>query len=284
MLQILIENSKLTPEKQKIPWQVLDASTMTMKSEEHFWHLWDELLLNVYQHPEEDIQALTTQFMPLANSCRFPPQWDEGDPEYHAPAACGRDHESHDWIWLQDQSKLTCQAFLSHCKLLTSQCEQYQKAKEKGWAALTSLTTATSSASLMCQEALTTLPKCDYSCPLNQCPAYRRDCFNFGSLNHYTTLCQRPQRMDCLTHNTRARSPWKNRDSSPHDSRNHSWHFRSISKHWQSCSPSTNRWSCCSLSRCPSCSPSSDCSHRHPAETSEVQPHIHAARTAMNWS
>ena len=43
-----------------------------------------------------------------------------------------RYHEARDWIRHQDQSQLTCQALLSHCKMLKSQCEQFQKAKERG--------------------------------------------------------------------------------------------------------------------------------------------------------
>ena len=43
-----------------------------------------------------------------------------------------RYHEARDWIRHQDQSQLTYQALLSHCKMLKSWCEQFQKAKERG--------------------------------------------------------------------------------------------------------------------------------------------------------
>ena len=69
-------------------------------------------------------------------------------------------HEARDWIWLQDQSQITYKAFLTHCHLLKSWFKQYQKAKEKGWADHTSLTTATSSASSIQKDTLSTFPKC----------------------------------------------------------------------------------------------------------------------------
>ena len=52
-------------------------------------------------------------------------------------------HEVRDWIWLQDQSQLTYQSLLAQCKLLESQCEQYQKAQERGQTGLTTITTVT---------------------------------------------------------------------------------------------------------------------------------------------
>ena len=57
------------------------------------------------------------------------------------------DHEARNWIWLQDQSKLTYEALLSNCQLLNSCCEQFQKAKDKDQANLTSITTTASTSS-----------------------------------------------------------------------------------------------------------------------------------------
>ena len=66
-------------------------------------------------------------------------------------------HEARDWIHLQDQSYLTYQSLLVHCKLLQSCCEQLQKAKEMGQADLMNITAATSSASSVHTNALPTL-------------------------------------------------------------------------------------------------------------------------------
>ena len=53
-------------------------------------------------------------------------------------------HEARDWIRLQDQSTLTDQLLLIHCKLLEQSCEQYQKAHLKGRAELTTIIVASS--------------------------------------------------------------------------------------------------------------------------------------------
>ena len=76
-------------------------------------------------------------------------------------------HEARDWIRHQDLSQLTYQALLSHCKMLESWCEQFQKVKEWGHANLASITTATSSLHL---DALSISSKhccrkCGYSHP-----------------------------------------------------------------------------------------------------------------------
>ena len=118
--------------------------------------------------PNEGIHDPNTYITTLINQCKF------SHPEtkemfkimvlYHVV----RYHEAWDWIWLQDQSQLTYKALLSQCQLLESQCKQYQKTKEKGWANLTYLTAATSSASPINQDALSTFSKCskcDYSHP-----------------------------------------------------------------------------------------------------------------------
>ena len=70
-------------------------------------------------------------------------------------------HEARDWIWLQNQSQLTYQSLLAHCKLLESCCEHYQNAKEKGCADLTTITAATSSASSIHTDTLSTYPCCN---------------------------------------------------------------------------------------------------------------------------
>ena len=59
-LKTLLNNETITPEYQKTPRWVLDAIAIIIKSEDHFWHFWDELLLDVYQWPEKDMHALNT--------------------------------------------------------------------------------------------------------------------------------------------------------------------------------------------------------------------------------
>ena len=71
-LQTLIKNCTITPKSQKTPRQVLDAITITTKSEDHLWHLQDELLLDVHQLHNEGIHALNISITTLINQCKFP--------------------------------------------------------------------------------------------------------------------------------------------------------------------------------------------------------------------
>ena len=100
-------------------------------------------------------------------------------------------HEARDWIRQQDQSQLTYQALLSHCKMLKVWCKQYQKAKERGHANLASITAATSS---LCLDAISSSKpccmKCGYSHPNGTCPAKGQQCYACGGYNHYPVLCQ----------------------------------------------------------------------------------------------
>ena len=103
-----------------------------------------------------------------------------------------RHHEARDWIRHQDQSQLTYQALLSHCKMLESWCEQYQKAKERGCANLASITAATSSLHM---DTLSIPPKhhckkCGYSHPQTKFPAKGQQCYTCSGYNHFTALCQ----------------------------------------------------------------------------------------------
>ena len=100
-------------------------------------------------------------------------------------------HEARDWIRLQDQSQLTYQALLSHCKMLEAHCEQYQKAKERGHVNLASITAATSS--LHIDAMSKSKPSCykyGHSNPNGKCPAKGQQCYAYGGYNHYTALCQ----------------------------------------------------------------------------------------------
>ena len=52
MLQTLVDNETIMLDHQKTHRHVLDAIANTIKSEDHFWHFWDELLLDVCKRPD----------------------------------------------------------------------------------------------------------------------------------------------------------------------------------------------------------------------------------------
>ena len=100
-------------------------------------------------------------------------------------------HEARDWIRQQDQSQIMYQALLSHCKMLEVQCEQYQKAEERGCTDLASITAATSSLHLdPISSSKHRCKKCGYSHPNGRYPAKGQQCYVCGGYNHYTMLCQ----------------------------------------------------------------------------------------------
>ena len=100
-------------------------------------------------------------------------------------------HEARDWIRQQDQSQLTYQALLLHCKMLEACCEQNQKAKERGHADLASITAATSSLHIDAMSKSQSCNKCGYSPPNSKCPAKGQQCYMCNGFNHYTALCQK---------------------------------------------------------------------------------------------
>ena len=71
-LQSLIDNGTITTESQKTPKLVLDAIGTTIKSKEHFWHFWDELLSNICQLPGEGIHTLSTHICTLITIVSLP--------------------------------------------------------------------------------------------------------------------------------------------------------------------------------------------------------------------
>ena len=111
-------------------------------------------------------------------------------------------HKARDWIHQQDQSLLT------QFKLLVSSCEQYQKAEEREWADLTSITAVTSSASSIHADALITFPwrkTCGYFHPINKCPAKGQTCYACGGYNQYTGLCKKKQKNQRQSNKTQTR-------------------------------------------------------------------------------
>ena len=142
-LQSLIDSGVVTAEHMLTPKAALDAIATTIKSEEHFWAHRDELMSDFQHQPDEGIHVLSQCICdPITNS-KFT----------HAPTVemikiiviqhAVKYHEARDWIRQQDQSQLTYQALLSHCKMLKVHCKQYQKAKGRGHTDLASITAAT---------------------------------------------------------------------------------------------------------------------------------------------
>ena len=190
-LQNLIDNGVMTTEHMKTPKAALDAITTTIKLKEHFWAHKDELVSDLWQQPDEGIHPLSQCICDLLTKSKFT----------HAPTLemlkimvlqhAVRYHEARDWIRHQDQSQLTYQALLSHCKMLELQCEQFQKAKERGHTDLASITTTTSSLHM---DALSIsskhcCKKCGYSHPNTKYPAKGQQYYACSGNNHFTVLC-----------------------------------------------------------------------------------------------
>ena len=100
-------------------------------------------------------------------------------------------HKARDWICQKDQSKLTYQSLLSHCKISGIQVQTVPKGQG-------SITAATASASSIHTDALTTYPhwnKCNYMHPSKQFPASCQQCYAYGGSNHFTALC-RPEEQE----------------------------------------------------------------------------------------
>ena len=71
-LQSLKDNGTIMEECMKTPWHALDDIETTIKSEEHFWAFWDELLSDIRQLPSEGIHALSTCICNFITQCKFP--------------------------------------------------------------------------------------------------------------------------------------------------------------------------------------------------------------------
>ena len=178
---------------QKSPKLTLDAISTTIKSEGHFWHLWDELLSNICQLSVEGIRTLSTHICTLITQCKVAHPKTVETLKIMVLQHTVQYHEAQDWIQLQNQSHLTYSSLLAQCRLLESNCKQFQKAKEKGQADLTSITAVTSTVSSVHVDALNAYPccnKCGYSHPPTKCLTKGQTCYNCGSHNHYMALCR----------------------------------------------------------------------------------------------
>ena len=135
-LQTLIDNQTIMPKDMKKPRGTLDAITATIKSKENFWAYRDGLILDVRQQPSNRIHALSQCISNLITQCRFTHPKTQEMLKIMVFQYAVWYHEAGDWIRQQYQFQITYQSLLSHCKLLESRCEQYQKARERGHANL----------------------------------------------------------------------------------------------------------------------------------------------------
>ena len=117
-LQILIDNGTTIEESMKTPCAALDAIGTTIKSDEHFWTHQDELLSDVRQLPGEGIHALSQHICNPITKFMFSHAETQEMLKHMVLQHAVQYHEARDWIHQQDQSQLTCQSLLSHCKLL----------------------------------------------------------------------------------------------------------------------------------------------------------------------
>ena len=178
-------------EHMKTPKAALDTIVTTIKLEEHFLAYRDKLMSDVQQQPGEGIHALSQHICDLVTKSKFAHSPTQEMLQIMVLQHAVQYHEASDWIRQQDQSQLTYQALLSHCKMLEQHCEQYQKAKKKGHANLASITAASTSSIHM--DALSHhnhCQKCGYSHPNTKCLAQGQKCYACRGYSHFTALCK----------------------------------------------------------------------------------------------
>ena len=203
---------------------------------------------DVQQQPNEHIHALNTRITTLVNNCRFQDQNTTNTIKLMLLQHAVRFHEARDWICLQDQNQLTYASLLQHCKTLEQRCEQYQKARIKGRAELTTLSAATATASSVHQDNVTLhntqCTRCGYKHPRDNCPAKGKECYNCHGLNHYTALCRCPKQRKNSPFRTTSRPSYRKYSKSRQGS-------HSPSKHRQSCHRSPSPTNTCRSSHQP---------------------------------
>ena len=198
-LQALLDNNTITPEDQLTLTHVLNAIQTTVKEDEHFWHFRDELLSDFRQEHQEGIHSLNNRITQLINNFKFTDSTTKDTLKLMLLANAVKYHEARDWVRLQDQSKLTYQMLLNHCKLLEQRCNQFKKAQMKGRAQLTTITAASSGNSSIHQDTINKHPRqlrcscCGYNHPIGSCPPSEQQCYNCNGIGHYTALCKKPR-------------------------------------------------------------------------------------------
>ena len=124
-LQTLIDNNTVTPEAQQTPVPALKAIQSIIKEDVHFWHHCDQLFSDLCQLPEEGVHALSNRICATIAKCQFPSQEVKDIMKLMVLQHAVKYHEARDWIRLQDQSTLTYQTLLAHCRQLEARCEQF---------------------------------------------------------------------------------------------------------------------------------------------------------------
>ena len=211
-LQDLIDNNTINAKDQLTPTIALNTIQRTLKEDEHFWHFRDEVLSDFRQEPNEGTHSLNNRITYLINNCMITDSNTTETLKIMLLVHAIRYHKTRDWIRLQNQSTLTYQSLLSHCKLLEQRCEQYQKAKLRSRAELTTITVAASVTSSVHQDTVTTHTKklnctrCGYNHPKGRCPASGQQCCNCSRFGHYTALCKKPRTCKQYNHPSRPTS------------------------------------------------------------------------------
>ena len=163
----------ITPESQRTPWQALDYIRTTVKVKDHYWHFQDKLLSAICQLPKDGIHALNTCITTLISQCKFPHPETQEMLKVMVLQHAVPYHKERDWI--TGYASKTSPS--SPTRLFSPTVSSFQKVKEKDQADLTSLTAATTAASSIHTNALSTFPrcnKCGYSYPPNKCFAQER--------------------------------------------------------------------------------------------------------------
>ena len=211
ILQTLLNTNTITDEDQLIPACALQAIQTTIKEDEHHWHYRDEIFSDIRQQPDQGIHTLHTKITNLVNNCKFTDAATKETIKIILLIHSVTFHEARDWIRLQDQSALTYQSLLQHCKLLELQCGQYRKTQLKGKAQVTTPSTATATHSSIHQDAITvnsTCHRCRYSHLRGNCPTIGQRCHNCNRIGHFSALCR--SRNTKYTNNYRkSRANWE---------------------------------------------------------------------------
>ena len=118
VLQMLIGNDAINPQIQEIPRLILYAIQNTLKVDRHFWHYCDELVSDLQQKPDESIHSLITHIIQLINDWDFFQKQNKENTQNHHLTTHSQIPQAKDWIHLQDQSTLTYDKLLSHCRTL----------------------------------------------------------------------------------------------------------------------------------------------------------------------
>ena len=128
-LQALIGNQTILPDAQKTHALAFKAIQFVIKEDVHFWHYLDQLLSDLCQLPDEGIHSLFNRINTLVGKCRFPSEEIKETIKVMGLQHNVKYHEARYWIHLQDQSTLTYQSLLAHCRQLKARYEQFQQAQ-----------------------------------------------------------------------------------------------------------------------------------------------------------